>query len=112
MGRGLTTLGAVLLLATLALWIGDAIGATNGLDPSLSGWTLKGGAALLAAGLFLRVLYPVGRRVVHGRCAVCGHPVERGHTYCRDHLQETVNSYRDQTRDRMLRGDKNHSSSS
>lgn len=112
MGRGMTTLGAVLLLVTLALWIGDAIGATAGLDPSLSAWTLRGGAVLFAAGLVLRVLYPVGRRAVHGRCVTCGHPVERGHTYCRDHLQETVNAYRDETRKRMLRGGKSHSSSS
>jgi predicted nucleic acid-binding Zn ribbon protein len=112
MGRGLTTLGAVLLLATLALWIGDAIGATADLDPTISGWTLKAGAGLLAAGLVLRVLYPVSRKVVHGRCAVCGHAVERGHTYCRDHLQETMNTLRDETRTRMLRGGGTHRSSS
>ena len=111
MGRGLTTLGAVLLLATLALWIGDAVGAWNDLDPAIAGWTLKAGAGLLAAGVLLRVLYPVGRKVVHGRCAVCGHPIERGHTYCRDHLQETVNASRDETRSRMLRGGGSHRSS-
>ena len=111
MGRGLTTLGAVLLLATLALWIGDAVGALSDLDPAISGWTLKAGAGLLAAGLLLRVLYPVSRHVVHGRCAVCGHAVERGHTYCRDHLRETVNAFRDETRKRMLRGGGSHPSS-
>src|SRR5262245_62174358 len=112
MGRGLTTLGAVLLLATLALWIGDAIGATGNLDPAISGWTLKAGAGLLGMGLALGILYPVSRKVVHARCSVCGQSIERGHTYCRDHLQETVNAFRDETRDRMLRGGRGHSSSS
>jgi predicted nucleic acid-binding Zn ribbon protein len=113
MGRGLATFGSVLLLLTLALWIGDAVGALPAADvASWSGITLKAGAALLAAGLLLRVVSPVRHKLVHGRCAVCGHPVERGHTYCRDHLQATVNTYRDQTRDHLMRSDKSHSSSS
>jgi len=113
MGRGLMTSGAMLLLATLALWIADAVGSLSPEhDAAWSSWTLKGGLALLGAGLLLRVLSPVKKVVARGHCAVCGRPIDRGHVYCHDHMQETVNAYRDQAHDRMLRGGKSRSSSS
>ena len=112
MGRGLMSSGAVLLLATLALWIADAVGSLSPEhDASWSSWTLKGGAALLAAGALLWILSPVRHQLGRGRCQVCGHAVERGHVYCRDHLQETVNAYRDRAHDKMLRARRDSSSS-
>lgn len=110
MGRGLTTFGAVLLLATLALWIADAVGTLSPeLDASWSSVTLKAGLGLLAGGLILQIVSPVRKQLVRGHCEVCGHAVERGHRYCRDHMQEVVNTLRDQTRDTILRGGRNHS---
>lgn len=104
MGRNLITLGALLLLLTVTLWIGDAAGwFPNGADDAWSPRILKAGLLLFAAGLLLRLAYPVSHQIHRSRCVVCGHPVEKGHTYCHDHLQETVNTYRDRTRDGVLR---------
>jgi predicted nucleic acid-binding Zn ribbon protein len=62
----------------------------------------------LGAALLMRLLSPISGFMAKGRCIVCGHLTERGHTYCLDHLQETVNSGRDQARDRSTsaRGDR------
>ena len=112
MGRGLMSSGAFLLLATLALWIADAVGSLSpARDASWSSWTLKGGIALLGAGLLLRIMSPVRNQIGRGHCAVCGSAVERGHVYCRDHLQETVNAYRDRSHDKMPRTRRGPSSS-
>ena len=113
MGRGLMTSGAMLLLTTLALWIADAIDViTPQQDADWTAWTIKIGLVLLGAGLLLRVLYPVKKGLVRGRCAVCGRAIDRGHVYCHDHMQETVNAYRDQAHDKMLRTGRRSSSSS
>ena len=113
MGRGLMTSGAMLLLTTLALWIADAVGSiSEKFDASWSVLTLKAGAILLGAGFLLHILSSLRRGLGHGHCAVCNRPIDRGHVYCHDHMQETVNAYRDQAHDKMLRGRRGHSSSS
>ena len=86
---------AVLLLAEEAGWV-----ETAGVD--LWVWTARAGVCCLGVGLLLALLSPVGRELRRGRCVRCGVPVERGQTYCRDHLQAAVNEYRDQTRNGML----------
>jgi hypothetical protein len=96
MGRRFFLLGSLLLVATVALWIADAANVIpSSTDDNWSGLTLKAGMVALAAALLLRVLAPVSGFMAKGRCTVCGRLTERGHTYCLDHLQETVNSMRD-----------------
>ena len=102
MGRRLRWLGSLLILVTVALWIaGAAAMIPESTDDHWSGLTLKAGMLALAGALVLRLLTPVANVMRNGRCAVCGRPTERGHTYCLDHLQETVNAYRDLSRNRV-----------
>ena len=66
---------------------------------------LKASLACLAAGVLLRVVSPMRRAFRGSRCARCGHPTEPGHLYCHDHMKETMEELRDQSRERgMLRG--------
>ena len=55
-----------------------------------------GGLGGLGLGLLLAMLAPLGREIRRGRCARCGSGIERGQTYCNDHLRETVQEYQDQ----------------
>jgi len=104
MGRGLVTTGMVLLALTVGLWVSDAVGwIDTSLDDHAAPVTLKAGLALLAVGLILRLLSPVRQQLGRSRCATCGRPTPRGHLYCLDHLQASVNAWRDQTRDGLLR---------
>jgi len=96
MGRGLPSLGFFLVLATVALWLGGAAGwVSQGFADTASSISLKAALVVLSASLLLRVVSAVTSRIAKRRCAVCGAPVERGHIYCLDHLQATVNSFRD-----------------
>ena len=96
MDRRLFWVGSILLLATLALWVADAAEVIpRSADDRWSGITMKAGILALAGALVLRLLAPIANFRLRGRCAVCGHSTERGHMYCPDHLQETVNATRD-----------------
>ena len=96
MDRRLFWLGSISLLATLALWVADAAQLIpRSTDDRWAGMTMKVGIIALAAALILRLLAPVASRRQRGRCVVCGQSTERGHVYCLDHLQETVNATRD-----------------
>ena len=101
MGRRLGWLGALLLLATLALWVADVVDLIpSATDDQWSGITMRAGMVALAVAVLLRILTPIAGKIAVGRCTVCGRPTERGHTYCMDHLQEMVNAGRDQARNR------------
>lgn len=103
MGGLLRMAGSILILTTIALWVGDATSVIPGsTDDHWWRFTLKGGVLALAGALLLRVLQPLAKQIRSWRCAVCGHPTERGHTYCLDHLQETVNAARDEARKRSF----------
>ena len=100
MGRGLFTLGSILILLTIGLWVAGVVDwLPSDMVDRWSALSLKGGLITLAAGAVLRLVSPVRRQVTRGRCAVCGCAIERGHVYCLDHLQETVNAYRDRQHD-------------
>lgn len=96
---GLVVLAAAtwLVIAESAGWVGADL-AEPWILPGI--WT---GGALLGLGLLLGVLYPVGRRMRSVRCARCRRPIERGQTYCADHLRETLDEYRDRQRDEYVR---------
>jgi predicted nucleic acid-binding Zn ribbon protein len=103
MGRGLLSLGSLLIVATVALWIGGAADwVSQNVADTASSLTLKAGLILVAASLILRILAPMTKQIAKAHCTVCGAVVERGHLYCLDHLQETVHNYRDRTRENTL----------
>jgi hypothetical protein len=96
MDRRLFWVGSISILVTLGLWVADAAALIpRSADDRFSGLTLKVGIIALGVALLLRLLAPVANMRQRGRCAVCGHATERGHVYCLDHLQETVNATRD-----------------
>jgi hypothetical protein len=102
-GRVLRYTGILLLAVTAVLMLAEAVGwlESRAVDPWV--WTsARAGVVCLGVGLLLALLSPLGRELRRGKCVRCGVPVERGQTYCRDHLQAAVNEYRDQTRDGML----------
>jgi hypothetical protein len=101
MGRTLRFLGLALLAGAVWSSLAEAMGwITPALASEWGGLVLKSGLLCLAAGVLLRALSPVGRELRRGRCVRCGAPIERGQTYCIDHLVETVNEYRDRARAR------------
>lgn len=103
MSRSFLTVGSLLILATVSLWVADAASWIPGsTDDHWSGLTLKMGVIALGVALLLRLAAPITSRSGRGRCMECGRPTERGHAYCLDHLQETVNAYRDRTHDHTL----------
>lgn len=56
------------------------------------------GAICVGTGLLLGLLNPMGRKLRQGRCARCGSSIEKGQSYCLDHLRDTVHEYQDQMR--------------
>ena len=97
MDRSLRYLGLAMLAA--AAWMMIAVEAAwipSGL-PELAIRPLAGaGVICFAAGLLLALFTTVSQKLSRGRCARCGAPIERGQSYCLDHLRETVNEYQDQ----------------
>jgi len=64
-------------------------------------WSLAGaGAICVAAGIVLAVFGRGVAALVGRSCPRCGRRVARGRVYCDDHLQETINEYRDQEREK------------
>jgi len=99
MARTLKALGLLVLAAAACLLLAGEMGwVPPDLADSLVTTAASGGVLCLAAGLLMAVLRPVGRVLRQSRCVRCGRPIESGQTYCRDHLQATVNEYRDRTR--------------
>src|SRR5262245_28593691 len=108
MDRRMFWIGSLLLLVTLGLWVADAAAwIPQSTDDRFAGMTLKAGIVALGLALALRLYAPVATMRQRGRCAVCGHSTERGHVYCQDHLQETVNTTRDLAHTRMSAGSRN-----
>ncbi len=99
MGRTLRTFGAVVLAATAWLFLAEGFGwIGSGNAGTWVGTGLRASVALLGLGLFLTMV-PVERLLRRNRCARCGAEIEKGQTYCRDHLRSTLNEYRDRNRD-------------
>jgi hypothetical protein len=103
LGRILRYVGIVLLAATAVLMLAEGVGWLESRPVDRWIWvSLRAGILCLGVGFLLALLSPVGRELRRGRCVRCGAQVERGQTYCRDHLQAAVNEYRDQNRDGMI----------
>ena len=103
MGRTLRYLGVTTLAITAWLLLADAVGW---IEPgSADAWIERGvwiGGGCVVTGVFLAVMSPVGRELRRGHCVRCGSSIERGQTYCADHLQAAVNESRDSTREALL----------
>jgi hypothetical protein len=81
------------LIAEEAGWIEG--GAGDSLLPPMIG----GGLVCLALGILQRVFSPVRQKLRKSRCVRCGAAIERGQTYCLDHLRDTVNKCQDHARE-------------
>ena len=96
MGATLRYIGVAVFAGLAWLLLAEAVGWIP--EGSFDRWIrpLAGiGAAAFGAGLLLGVLFPVARRIRRGKCVRCGTRIERGQVYCMDHLQATVNEYRE-----------------
>jgi len=95
MGYFLRCLGLGIWIATVGL----ALAQLAGMIPARADvWLWRGawgGTAVLGLGLLAGALSPVSRELRRRRCVRCGARIERTQTYCLDHLQQTVNEYRD-----------------
>jgi hypothetical protein len=101
MGATLRSLGLVLLVAAAWLFLAEEVGWMTGDLPQALARPLGTAAILcLGVGWVLRVIQPVARELDRGRCTRCGARTERGQTYCRDHLQQTIREYQDEARRR------------
>ncbi|HEX5044840.1 MAG TPA: hypothetical protein VFV75_18215 [Candidatus Polarisedimenticolaceae bacterium] len=96
MGHLLRRMGLGIWIATI--WL--ALAQLAGVIPAgtVDVWLWRGawaGTAVLALGLMAGIFTPVSRELRRGHCIRCGVRIERGQTYCHDHLRQTVNEYRD-----------------
>ena len=89
---GLLIVGAVVYAA-----IGEAF--LGGADAALVQKLLAGGGLSLAGGLVARLAGRAAAGIAGRSCPRCGRRVKRGRVYCDEHLQETINEYRDRQRD-------------
>jgi hypothetical protein len=99
LGRFFRVTGLVLLAAAAWLLIAGESGwlarpTTDAAFPVVS----RAGAALLLLGLLAPLVAPVSRRMRQGRCVRCGASIERGQTYCMDHLRSTLDEAHDEIR--------------
>jgi len=99
MPRTLRMLGIVLLaLAALLLLAGEAgLAQAEWVDVGLRP-LLQAGLASLAVGILFTLLAPLGRVLRSSRCVRCARKIEKGQTYCHDHLKTAVQEYRDKHR--------------
>ncbi len=96
--------GAMLLAGTALVLLVDAAGWLPAeLVRPLATWGWRLSLAAIGGGLLLQGLGRIGRALVRHRCVRCGRAVERGQTYCTEHLRAAVNEARDAMRGKMLR---------
>jgi len=89
---GLLIAGAVLYVVIWDIFLGGA-------DNALARRILMAGGASLAGGVIARIAGRATAGIVGRSCPRCGRRVARGRVYCDEHLQETINEYRDRQRD-------------
>jgi len=98
MARLLLRVG-MLLIAGVVLYavLGETV--FGGVDNRLAKTILIAGGICLAAGFVALLAGRATAGLVARGCPRCGRRVARGRVYCDEHLQETINEYRDQNRD-------------
>ncbi len=92
-------LGLVMLAAATVALIGSELGwvPEEFVDSAFRPIVVAAGITL-ALGILLGVLAPLVRAVTRGRCVRCGSAIEKGQTYCADHLRESVLEAEDKIR--------------
>jgi hypothetical protein len=99
MAHALLRLGGLLLVASV-VYLAAAQVLTGGVDRKLFWYIAAAGCLCVGVGA---ALFMAGRgaAALQGRtCPRCGRRVARGRVYCEDHLQETINEYRDRQRNK------------
>jgi hypothetical protein len=99
MARALLRLGGLLIVASV-VYLAAAQVLTGAEDRRLFWYIAAAGCVCVALGAVLSMAGR-GAAVLHGRgCPRCGRRVAHGRVYCEEHLQETINEYRDQQRNK------------
>jgi len=97
MSRVLVRVGGFLIVAAV-VYLAAAQTIVGGVDKKIF-WNLAGaGAICMAVGVVAAIFGRGMAAVVDRSCPRCGRRVARGRVYCDDHLQQTINEYRDQER--------------
>jgi hypothetical protein len=97
MARGLVRLGGLLIVASV-VYLAAAQILAGGPDKALFRNIAIAGTLCLALGFVLSIAGRGMATLVGRTCPRCGRRVARGRVYCEDHLQDTINEYRDQQR--------------
>jgi hypothetical protein len=95
----LLRIGGLLMVAAavyLAVW--ETL--LGGADRQVARTILQAGLVCLGGGLLLWIAGRAGSRFLVETCPKCGRRVSRGRTFCDDHRNEAINSYRDRERKR------------
>ena len=99
MSRVLLRVGGFLIVAAV-VYLPVAQTILGSVDKKIF-WNLAGaGTICVALGIVLTVFGRGVAAVVSRSCPRCGRRVARGRVYCDDHLQETINEYRDRERNK------------
>ena len=99
MARALVRLGIVLIVASVVYLMAAQI-VSGKPDNAMFMKVALGGAGCVAAGFLLSLTGRGVSAIVSRGCPRCGRRVGRGRVYCDEHLQETINEYRDEQRKR------------
>jgi hypothetical protein len=87
----LLLVGDVLYLVLFEAFLGGA-------DGRLFRMVLAAAAVCFVGGLVTSIVFRAKSGMQSPTCPTCGKRVARGREYCKDHLVETINRYRDQER--------------
>ncbi len=97
MARALVRLGGFLIVAAVVYLAASEL-IRGGVDNTIFRNLAGAGAICLATGFILSIAGRGMATFVSRSCPRCGRRVARGRVYCDEHLQETINEYRDQER--------------
>ncbi|MBI1950741.1 MAG: hypothetical protein HYS34_05175 [Acidobacteria bacterium] len=97
MGGILARIGGFLIVAAV-VYLPAARLIVGHEDPKVFKSLAGAGVACLAVGAVLMIAGRGMATIVSRSCPRCGRRVARGRVYCEEHLQDTINEYRDQER--------------
>jgi len=101
MARALLRLGGLLIVASV-VYLAAAQVLTGAVDGKLFWIIAVSGLVCVAVGLVLSLAGRGMAAMVGRSCPRCGRRVAPGRVYCEEHLQETINEYRDQQRNKGI----------
>jgi len=100
MPRFLCTLGLTILAASIVFLVAGEAGVFD--SRYVDRWFIRGlqaGGIAFLGGVVLSFLAWFGKMVSRGHCVRCGKSIEKGQTYCHDHLKHAVQESQDHIRD-------------